>query len=357
MGVATFMETQLDQALTSYVTSTSQALTVYLVPIAGSLVSLYYAWTALAMMRGDVNEPGSKLTKDVFTMTLVFMVALSFGQYQNFVIQGVYGLVSDLTSRVAAGGGDSVGVVLDRIFSDCVAMPGEAQCYPADEVLWKLALKHSNAIGFPEFSYALASLTLGAAEMVIVVLCLLPVLLSKVALAVFLALGPPFILCLAWPVSRQYFNSWLSVTLGNALTLVIVAAICAIVPVLFQQLLAEGWRNLPTDGSAVYKRMLGILIAAIGLGFTALKASQMGAQLAGGGVAMDGSGFAGQVINAVTNMVGRKQGGNPSNAPSSSDSPSSPNNTVNQGSPGSYKAGHVSGRAVKNVLDALNKRK
>lgn len=349
MGTATFMETQLDQALTSYVTSTSQALTVYLVPIAGSLVSLYYAWTALAMMRGDVNEPGSKLIKDVFTMTLVFMVALSFGQYQNFVIQGVYGLVSDLTSRVAGGGGDSVGVLLDRTFSNCISIPGEAQCYPTRGVLWKLALKHSNAIGFPDFSYMFASFFLYIAEFVIVVLCLLPVLLSKVALAVFLALGPPFILCLAWPVSRQYFNSWLSATLGNALTLVIVAAICAIVPVLFQQILAEGLRNLTIEGSSVLDRMVGILIAAVGLGFIALKASQMGAQLAGGGVAMDGSGFAGQVINAATNMMGRKKGTTTSDAKSG-------DNTVSKPTDG-YKAGHLSGRAVKNVLDALNKRK
>lgn len=347
MGMATFLEVQLDTALKAYVTATSTAMTGYVASLAVGLASLYWLVFGLAAMRGDVNEPMSKITKDVVTMLLVAMVVFTFGNYQSFVIESLYGLVADLTSRMSGGKAESPGVLIDAIFTHCVKPAGEAECIPVGTLFGLLAVKHANWMGIPDISFLIAHVVMLISEVVIVVLCLIPILLSKVALAVYLAIGPFFIMLAMFPQTRSYSSSWLSGALGNALTLVIVAGICSVVPAIMQKLINDGFKD-SIDGANVLSLTVGILVAALGLGLTALKASQMGAQLAGGGVAMDGGNWLGALGNMYTNMKGRAGGDGNKDKDSKS-----PENTAQQKSPKSYAAG----RAAGNVLAALSKKK
>jgi type IV secretion system protein VirB6 len=360
MGMATFLETQLDTALATYVTATSQGMTGYVTSLAIALTSLYWLFFGLAAMRGDVSEPMSKITKDVVSMLLVAMVIHTAGNYQSYVIEVSQALVSDLTSRMSGGAASSPGALIDAIFADCITPPGESKCLPADTVFGFLAVKHSNGWGIPDMSFFLAQVFMGLSEVVIVVLCLIPILLSKVALAIYLAIGPFFIMLAMFPQSRSYFNSWLSGALGNALTLVIVAGICSIVPLIMKKIIDDAF-TAGLSGVEVLNRTLGALIAALGLGLTALKASQMGAQLAGGGVAMDGGNWLGSLGNMYTNLKGRTQG---NSSDSNSKDSSSSTNSVNKGATKSYAVGNAAGkvaglskRAASNVLGALSKRK
>lgn len=352
MGMATYIERQLDTALATYVTATSQGMTVYAFGLAVALTSVYWLFFGLAAMRGDVSEPMSKITKDVVSMLLIAMVILTFGNYQTYVIEVSQAIVSDLTSRMSGGAAQSPGALIDAIFADCVTPPGESKCLPPDTVFAFLAEKHKSTWGIPDMSYFVANIFMGLAEVVIVVLCMIPVLLSKVALAIYMAIGPFFIMLAMFPQTRPYFNSWLSGALGNALTLVIVAGICSIVPVIMKKIIDDAFAK-DLGGIEVLNRTIGALVASIGLGLTALKASQMGAQLAGGGVAMDGGNWLGALGNMYTNMKGRMQGGKEA-APSPQPVP--PNSTQ-QNTPKPYTAGRAAGHATRNVLDALSKRK
>ena len=357
MGMATYLENQLDTALATYVTGTSTGMTVYASGLAVGLTAIYWLFFGLAAMRGDVNEPMSKITKDVVGMLLIAMVILTFGNYQSYVIEVSQALVSDLTSRMSQGAATSPGALIDAIFADCVTPPGESKCLPPDTVFAFLAEKNHNAWGFPNLSYFIANLLMGLAEVAIVVLCLIPILLSKVALAIYLAIGPFFIMLAMFPQTRSYFNSWLSGALGNALTLVIVAGICSIVPLIMKQIIDDAFKG-DLLAVEVLNRTLGALVAAVGLGLTALKASQMGAPLAGGGVAMDGGNWLGSLGNMYTNMKGRTQG------TSDKDKDKSSTNSAQEKSPKSYSVGHAAGkvtglsqRAAGNVLDAISRRK
>jgi type IV secretion system protein VirB6 len=279
------------------------------------------------------------------------MVILTFGNYQTYVIEVSQALVSDLTSRMSGGAAQSPGALIDAIFADCVTPPGESKCLPPDTVFAFLAKKHESAFGIPDMSYFVANIFMGLAEVVIVVLCMIPVLLSKVALAIYMAIGPFFIMLAMFPQTRSYFNSWLSGALGNAFTLVIVAGICSIVPVIMKKIIDDAFAK-DLGGIEVLNRTIGALVASIGLGLTALKASQMGAQLAGGGVAMDGGNWLGAIGNMYTNMKGRM--GQPQ--PEQSPQPTAPNSTQ-QSTPKPYTAGRAAGQATRNVLEALSKRK
>ena len=357
MGLATYLEKQLDSTLATYVTSTSQAMTVYAFGLAVAFAAIYWLFFGLAAMRGDVNEPMSKITKDVVGMLLVAMVILTFGNYQSYVIEVSQAIVSDLTSRMSGGAAKSPGTLIDAIFADCVTPPGADKCHSTGTVFGAMAIKHANAFGIPDFSYAIASLFMGVAQVIIVVLCLIPILLSKVALAIYLAIGPFFIMLAMFPQSRSYCNSWLSGALGNAITLVIVAGICSIVPLIMKGIIDQIFKS-NFESVEVLDKTIGALVAAIGLGLTALKASQMGAQLAGGGVAMDGGNWLGSLGNMITNMRGRA-GANPA-----ADKQKPEPNSAQEKAPMAYamgqgaaKAAGLSKRAASNVLDALSKRK
>jgi type IV secretion system protein VirB6 len=347
MGMATSLEVQLDAALKAYVTAASTSMTGYVASLAVGLTALYWLVFGLAAMRGDVNEPMSKITKDVVTMLLVAMVVFTFGNYQNFVIESLYGLVADLTSRMSGGKAESPGALIDAIFTHCVKPAGEAECIPVGTLFGLLAVKHANWMGIPDISFLIAHVVMLISEVVIVVLCLIPILLSKVALAIYLAIGPFFIMLAMFPQTRSYSSSWLSGALGNALTLVIVAGICSVVPAIMQKLINDGFKD-SIAATNVLSLTVGILVAALGLGLTALKASQMGAQLAGGGVAMDGGNWMGALGNMYTNMKGRTSGDGNKDKDSKS-----PENSAQQKSPKSYAAGRTAG----NVLAALAKKR
>lgn len=106
----------------------------------------------------------------------------------------------------------------------------------------------------------------------------------------------------------------------------------------------------------ILNRTIGAFVASIGLGLTALKASQMGSQLAGGGVAMDGGNWLGAMGNMYTNMKGRMQGGKEA-APAPQPVPPAAPNSTQQNTPKPYTAGRAAGQSARNILDALSKRK
>lgn len=376
--IAAYLERELDALLITYVAGVSQTATVFLVPTATLIITLYITWTGYAAARGDLQEPMSKIIKDLITIVLVGMVALGFGQYQNLVIQGANALLGDLVQLMSRGVSSSVGQTIDSAFEGCLIPPGETECQDPAAAMLGLAIKHSNYFGIPDFWYLVVWLGLGVAQVLLVVMTLLPFLLSKIALALLLAIGPVFIMMLMVPVTRQYFNTWLSAAIGNILTLAIVAAICTIIPSIYANYTADMYRGIFEEegGPGLVKRGFSILILAIGLGFTALKASQMGMQLAGGGVAMDGSGFVGQAVNAITNIWGRRAQNQ--NNPTGREDSTSPNSASNTNSPSgggadtssstkaagptadasrTARASYYSGRVASDIVKALGRKK
>lgn len=364
IDIATRIETALDSALSSYVTSVSQTMSAYLVPIATAGTTVYLLFMSYAIIRGDNEAPVSKLVKDFVSLGLIGAVALAAGNYQYWVIDFANILQSDLVKVVtssAPGGAVSIGAAIDNIFSatNCIVPPGESECVPLDIVLYQMAQKKVNFLGIPDLYYVIASVFLWIAEIVIIACCLLPWLPAKAALAIWLALGPAAIVCLMWPATKAYFQQWLSAMLGAVFTMAIVAAIVTVIPSMYRNLVQEVIAGGLSDGTDVLGRAIAMCIAALGLGIVAVNASQKGAHLAGGGVALDGRGLANFVINQVQQSRLRNS------YPGSADAGAAgalPNKALG-GGPVAEKAAHQAGYAVgkgaaaiQSVLSAINRK-
>lgn len=361
MGVFKTLEQSLDSALAIYVTSTSQAMAAYAVPIAVTGTSLYLTWMAYAMARGDVNELMSKLAKDFLQILLVGSVALTVGNYQFFVIDGMKVLTTDLITVVnaSASGAHSIGEILDDLFTGCISPPNEpgASCVSFTSVLWKKALEGSNLYGIPDLTYLSGGIFVYLTQLIMVVLIFIPWIMSKTALAGFLAIGPIFILSLMWPATKKYFDNWLSATLGNVLTVVLVAGICSIVPTIFRKYVEDAFNGVLVPEVDVIGRMWMLVAISLVLGVAAMHASQKAAHLAGGGVAMDGRGLGGMAVQAVMNkfVMGKPDPNKDKNSKDKegSSSVSKPSN-VQKASDATRR---FAGKQVRNVLDALNRKR
>jgi type IV secretion system protein VirB6 len=361
MGVFKTLEQSFDNALTIYVTSTSQAMTNYVVPIAVTGTTLYLTWMAHAIARGDANEPMSKLAKDIVLMVLISSVAFSVGNYQYFVIDGMRALTTDLITVVNANasGAHSIGEILDDLFTGCITPPNEpgASCISFTSVLWKKALEGSNFYGIPDLTYLSGGILVYLSQLIMVVLSFIPWIMSKTALAGFLAIGPIFILGLMWPLTKKYFENWLSAVLGNVLTVVLVAGICSIVPTIFRKYVEDAFNGVLVSEIDVIGRMWMLVAVSLILAVAALHASQKAAHLAGGGVAMDGRGLGGMMAQAMMNkfFMGK---GNPNEKDDSKEKGNS--NSVSKPSKvqrASEATGRFAGKQVRNVLDALNRKR
>ncbi len=362
MKIATFLETQLDEVLRIYVNGTSATVSAYAGSIAAVGLTIYFVYMSYASARGDLSEPLSKITKDLMKIALVLTVALGGGAYQQYVISFANGITSDLASAVTGGAAKSVGAAIDYANSGCVVLPKAPDCIPYDSVFLKLAIDRENSFGIPDPLYAIVFVIVALAQLLITALCILPMILSKVGMALMLGMGPIFVLMALFPVTTKYFEGWVSALLGFVLTQVLVSAICSVVPTIFQGLLDKAVKGGAIGDTAVLSDALGVLIAALGLGFSALHASQKGAQLAGGGMAMDSKGLGGMVTQAVMNrMIQGRVGGDPS---AGGQSPSGGENSASSAPGKAYAVGqavgrapYTTGKAVGNILNALDKRR
>ena len=303
-----------------------------------------------------------KLTKDLVKISLILTVALGGGAYQQYVIGFAYGLVSDLTSVLTLGEAKTVGAAIDYANSGCVVLPPKSDCVPYDAVYLSLAIGRENWWGIPDPLYTVAFLLVFLSQLIITVLCLIPVILSKVGMSLMLGIGPVFVLLAIFPSTVKYFESWLSALIGFVMTLVLVAAICSVIPMIFREFLITAVRDGPQGDLSVLSDVFALLIVSIALGFTALHTSQLGAQLAGGGVAMDGKGVAGRLTEKLIRTLTKDTSDRA--ASSKSDAAAEQTNSVSQQPSRAYQVGRAlgrtpynSGRVVGNILRALDRQK
>jgi type IV secretory pathway VirB6-like protein len=367
IGIASMIESQMDAALSNFVTTTSQSMMNWVVPIAIVCTTLLMMVQALATIRGDNDKPLSKLLKDFLSISLITFFALSMNNYQSYVIGGAQALQSDLVNAIASGTVNTssptstIGQAIDGIFSpdNCLTPPEGGACLPLDTIFLQQAQKRANFYGIPDLVYVFVAVLIDLAEIAIVLCCLLPWLPAKAALAIWLALGPAAIVCLAWPLTRNYFQQWLSSVLGSIFTMVIIAAVVTIIPNMYQQLAKQVMVNTDTTTDMV-GRACCLLVAALGLGIVAVNAAQKGAHLAGGGVALDGRGLALPILREIKNSIFGNKDSKPSGAGGESAGANSATEGMGAARGASEKAGYAAGRgaaSISNVLKALNRKR
>ena len=198
---------QFDTVLSTYVLSVVSALMTAITPIALSAMTIWVALYGWAVLRNEVSETLPTFMWKVFKIGLVLAFALQSGFYISNVSDTANSLAMGVASTFLPSAVDPATVstpyaLLDKFNDDASAQVADIM---KEASMFRLDL-------------VLASVIFSIGSVIFLCIALFVVTLSKLFLTFVIAIGPLFILCLAWRPTARFFDSWLSMVL-NAVVL------------------------------------------------------------------------------------------------------------------------------------------
>jgi type IV secretion system protein VirB6 len=199
--------TQFDQILSTYMLNVVTALMTGLAPIALTCMTIWIFLYGWAVLRNEVSETVPVFVWKVFKISLVLVFALQSAVYISNVADTANSLAMGVASTFLPAGVDPAAVtspyaLLDKFNDDASDQVADIM---KEASMFRLDLVLAGVI----FSFG---------SVIFLCIALFIVTLSKLFLTFVIAIGPLFILCLAFRPTARFFDSWLSMVL-NAVVL------------------------------------------------------------------------------------------------------------------------------------------
>jgi type IV secretion system protein VirB6 len=203
----TWVGNQFTTVLDGYVLGVVSGLTAALMPIALTAMTLWVALYGWAVLRHEVPESVPTFLWKVFKLGLVLAFALQTGFYISNVSETANALATGVATTFLPGAVDpstlSSPYALLDVFNDKAS---------------QLVLDVMADAGITRLDLLLAGVVCSIGNVVFLCIALFVVTLAKLFLTFVVAVGPIFLLCLAWRPTARFFDSWLSMVL-NAVVL------------------------------------------------------------------------------------------------------------------------------------------
>jgi type IV secretion system protein VirB6 len=198
---------QFDSLLSTYVLNVVSSLMAALAPIALIAMTIWVLLYGWAVLRNEVSETVPVFVWKVFKLGLIFTFALQSSFYITNVSETANGLAMGVASTFLPPDVDPAAVtspyaLLDQFNDDASSQVADIM---KEASMFRLDLVLAGVI----FSFG---------SVIFLCIALFVVTLSKLLLTFVLAVGPLFVLCLAWRPTQRFFDSWLSMLL-NAVVL------------------------------------------------------------------------------------------------------------------------------------------
>lgn len=227
-----FIEGRLDQFLGE---SAGRMLGEVGGPLRVALV-LYVLLYGFAILRGAIAEPMMDFAVRSVKLAIIAMLVTT-AAYGDWITQPIFHALPDTLARAIAGttSGDA-GSAFDQFFGRAAYL-GQKTARDATPLNWLPLL-----IGGAVFVVGALAASLGFGIVV----------LSKVALALLIALGPVFVACALFEATRRYFFGWLSQAVNYLVLFALMLAIFQLV----LSLVGDQWGRIdgqdPIVGSLIF---------------------------------------------------------------------------------------------------------
>jgi type IV secretion system protein VirB6 len=256
--------TWLSARLSAYISVHVAATAAAIEPVAATIATIYVMVWGYLQLRGQVDEPVTNAAVRLLTLVLVFGVGLRLWLYHAVIVDTFFAAPAELAARLV-GASDPVAIV-DTIWDRGGTVAGS---------LWE---KGSLLSG--DFGFYLAAVAVYALVGFVCVYTMFLISLSRIALAVLLAIGPLFIVLTLFTATRHFFDSWLrelaNYALVTVLTVLLAALMLDLVQAYAEQTAARGSAILTVDALNL------VLVAALVL-LVMRQVLPIAARLAGGG--------------------------------------------------------------------------
>lgn len=277
-----------DHAVAHYVTDTLTAVMAAIGPVAHQCFILYVMLWGFAMYRGLIQEPILDGAFRLMRVGIILYFATNLGAYSSQISDNLVAL-PDYLAGVMGGSGmvDSSKLALDKILTDSINLGAS---------YWEMGSILSNP---GPFFYALM---IWISTLICVGYAAFLMILSKVMLALLMAIGPAFILLLMFEGTKRFFDAWM----GQAINYALVSAFAVgVIKLLFGMYLnaADGAVAPAIGGDVGIQNFLSMLLMS-GICFLALMQVNGLASALGGGVAVSTLGAVSWAMGKGRSMAG-----------------------------------------------------
>jgi type IV secretion system protein VirB6 len=219
-GVWQFASGSIDNALNAFVIPISSSLASDIAPLVTAGVTIWIIMYGWAMVRGEIQEPVQHFAVRAFEKSVILTLALSAGAYQANILEFVNGISTGLVQAVMNSVTPDTNT---NVFSAIDAL--DIKVASLTQMLFE---RGDNLMPTGGYADIFAALIIGIAASVAEFLMAGFLLLAKVFMAFVLAVGPIFIACLAFPVTRRFADGWIAKVVNYVLLTVFVSAASAI---------------------------------------------------------------------------------------------------------------------------------
>ena len=203
----TWVGSQFDILLGTYVLNVVATLMAALAPIALSLLTLWVALYGWAVLRHEVPESVPTFVWKVFKIGLVFALSLQSGVYITNIADTANALSTGVASTFLPAAADPTTVATPYALLDAF-----------NDQAGQLVLDLLKDAGITRLDLLFAAIVCSIGNVLFLCMALFVISLAKLVLTFVIAVGPIFMLCLAWRPTQRFFDSWLSMLL-NAVVL------------------------------------------------------------------------------------------------------------------------------------------
>ena len=205
----------LDTACTTYMNGAVSNLATTFAPTAVILVTIYVMFWGWSTIRGMIEEPILDGFTRILRLITIVTIATVGAHFNTYLKDWLWATPDALGAAITGGPGPSTLLWLDTTW-DRVYLIGKSF---KDEAFRLSTLP----FGIPDFSLLFGAVAIWVAGALAIAYAGFLVALSKIALALVLALGPIFVLLLIFEATKGFFNSWL----GQAANYIALTALTA----------------------------------------------------------------------------------------------------------------------------------
>ena len=263
MGFFAEFAAWLDVLLKGYISSNTARVATVLEPAVVTLGVVYLMIWGYLQLLGKIEEPLVQGFKRIFTLAVVFGVALRLWLYNELIVDTFFNAPAALGAQII-GAYDSVGIVDQILFAGNDA---------GTLLLQKGSLFNSN------ITYYIAGFAVYLMVGITAVYTMFLLALSKVALSVLLAIGPFFLVLTLFESTKRFFEAWIAQLANYAFITILSVLIAALMMHLLQSAAAQA---VAAGGGIQIAHALKVCLAA-GLTFLVMRqVMPMAAALASG---------------------------------------------------------------------------
>ncbi|MBY4677960.1 type IV secretion system protein [Marinobacterium arenosum] len=265
----------VDNLTHDYILVSTQALITWFTPMFRSLLIIFVVFWGIAHIRGAIQETVKDGMLRVIKVGFIVELALTVGQYNSLVVDAFYKgpdqiaeIIGDAASSLPAL--ESESSESSRTMLDNMATMGFRLGLNAWEkgAIW----------GNGDFGMYFVALIIFAAIALLTAYAGYLLLMSKIALAILLAVGPLFIAMILFESSKRFFESWLGQVMNFGLVAVLAIGVLKLLLSMFSTYL----NKLTESGNIGLEDTVALAILSIINILVLRQVPQISSALAGG---------------------------------------------------------------------------